>query len=264
MEPRKIGIALKAGHQILRRKTSQYLLRFAGFGSNTLWMRVDPEAAADLRRRDQPGKVSPSKVRMVAPVALFIVLGVALLYYYYGVPRRIPSAGGFYFFSRLELPVHRFAQADPRWSADHLGLSAGTMGEEGCAVSSSAMVLAFYGQKVDPGLLNAFLTMNGGYTPEGWLYWERAADFMPGMVRHAYEDLPSYLLIDSNLLRGNPVIVRIRLPTGITHFVVIVGKTGFDYLIQDPALGGESGVYPLRNLAREIDALRFYERVRKE
>jgi hypothetical protein len=54
------------------------------------------------------------------------------------------------------------------------------------------------------------------------------------------------------------------LPSGITHFVVIIGKTGFDYLVQDPASGGESGVYPLRKLAHEIEALRFYERIRKE
>ena len=80
-------------------------------------------------------------------------------------------------------------------------------------------------------------------------------------MRHAYEDLPSYFLIDSNLARGNPVIIRVRLVNGITHFVVIVGKAGFDYLIQDPASGGANGVYPLRELAREIEALRFYEKV---
>ena len=65
------------------------------------------------------------------------------------------------------------------------------MGEEGCAVSSAAMVLAFYGQDIDPGRLNAFLSDNGGYTPQGWLYWEKAADYQPGLARHAYEDLPS-------------------------------------------------------------------------
>ncbi len=137
-----------------------------------------------------------------------------------------------------------------------------TMGQEGCAVSSAAIALAFYGQDIDPGRLNAFLSNNSGYTPEGWLYWEKAADYRPGLVRHAYEDLPSYWLIDSNLARGNPVIVRVHLPNGITHFVVIVGKVGFDYLIQDPASGGANGVYPLRELAREIEALRFYEKVR--
>jgi hypothetical protein len=68
-------------------------------------------------------------------------------------------------------------------------------------------------------------------------------------------------LIDSNLERGNPVIVRIHLPNGVTHFVVIAGKDGFDYLIQDPASGGVNGVYPLRKLAPEIEALRFYQKL---
>ena len=182
-------------------------------------------------------------------------------WYYYVGTRKIPSAGGLYFFSKLILSVPRFAQDDPRWADDELGPAPSTMGEEGCAVSSAAMVLAFYGQDIDPGRLNAFLSDSGGYTPQGWLYWEKAADYHPGLARHAYEDLPSYFLIDSNLERGNPVIVRIHLPNGVTHFVVIAGKDGFDYLIQDPASGGVNGVYPLRKLAPEIEALRFYEKL---
>src|SRR3984957_12046130 len=185
---------------------------------------------------------------------------LAAWYYYFGI-RKIPSAGGWYFFSKLILPVGRFAQDDPRWSDDELGPTPSTMAEEGCAVCSAAMVLAFYGQDIDPGRLNAFLSDDAGYTPQGWLYWEKAADYHPGLARHAYEDLPSFFLIDSNLEHGNPVIVRIRLPNGITHFVVIVGKAGFNYLIQDPASGGVDGVYPLGKLAPEIEALRFYEKL---
>ena len=203
-------------------------------------------------------------LRKTGGLVLAGVAGVILIlsasYYYVGI-RKIPSAGGLYFFSKLILPVPRFAQDDPRWADDELGPAPSTMGEEGCAVSSAAMVLAFYGQDIDPGRLNAFLSDSGGYTPQGWLYWEKAADYHPGLVRHAYEDLPSYFLIDSNLERGNPVIVRIHLPNGVTHFVVIAGKDGFDYLIQDPASGGVNGVYPLRKLAPEIEALRFYEKL---
>ncbi|MGB8341203.1 MAG: hypothetical protein WCE51_06410, partial [Chthoniobacterales bacterium] len=66
-------------------------------------------------------------------------------------------------------------------------------------------------------------------------------------------------LIDSNLARGNPVIVRVRLHGGITHFVVIAGKEGFDYLIRDPGAGAAKGCYPLRELGSDIEALRFYE-----
>jgi hypothetical protein len=74
-----------------------------------------------------------------------------------------------------------------------------------------------------------------------------------------YEDLPSYNLIDSNLAHGNPVIVRVRFRSGITHFVVIAGKDGFDYLIADPGAGAARGLYPLRELGSDIEALRFYE-----
>lgn len=196
---------------------------------------------------------------MVCVVA-FGILAAGGEYYYCG-RREIPPVGGLYFFSTLELNVPRFAQADPRWGSEPLGSTSSTMGEEGCAVSSAAMVLAFYGQDIDPGRLNAFLTAHDGYTPQGWLYWEKAAEFNPGRAKHAYEDLPSYLLIDSNLLHGNPVIVRVRLSNGVTHFVVVVGKRGFNYLIQDPARGGENGIYPLRQLVPKIEALRFYERI---
>jgi hypothetical protein len=166
-----------------------------------------------------------------------------------------------YFFSRTELNVPRFAQADPRWADDSLGPTDSTIGGEGCAVSSAAMVLAYYGVNVDPGILNAFLTNNDGYTPQGWLYWEKAAAFAPGKAKHIYEDAPSYYLIDSNLLRGNPVIIRIRLRSSVTHFVVIVGKRGFHYLIQDPGSSGDNGIYPLYRLVAKIEALRFYEKL---
>ena len=236
-------------------------------------MCADNTAISQLDRagpaRSRPGQKSPLTVL----AWILVVLAASSGWYYYAGTRKIPSAGGLYFFSKLVLPVQRFAQADPRWADDQLGPTASTMGEEGCAVSSAAMVLAYYGQDIDPGRLNAFLSNNGGYTPEGWLYWEKAAQYQQRtpandnergrtLVRHAYEDLPSYFLIDSNLARGNPVIVRVHLPSGITHFVVVAGKAGFDYLIQDPASGGVNRVYPLRELAGEIDALRFYERLK--
>jgi hypothetical protein len=179
--------------------------------------------------------------------------------------RQISPRGGRYFFHRLELAVPSFRQGDERWSDDLLGGVAdnGTIGGEGCAVASAAMVFKFYGIDVDPQQLNWFLSGVGGYTDRGWLYWDRAAWYAPGRVRHIYEDLPSYALIDSNLARGNPVIVRVRLQNGITHFVVIAGKQGFDYLIQDPGGGAAKGLYPLRELHSNIEGLRFYQPLAK-
>ena len=66
----------------------------------------------------------------------------------------------------------------------------------------------------------------------------------------------------SVLLRGNPVIVRMRFPSGVTHFVVVMGKQGFDYLIRDPSRNCFfKGVYPLKEICNKIEALRFYEKL---
>lgn len=174
---------------------------------------------------------------------------------------KLPPAGGRYFFRRVELPVPLFRQNDPRWGRDRLGPTEATIGAEGCALASAAMVLASYGIDTDPRRLNRFVTDAGGFTPNGWLYWEAAAAFAPERVRHVYEDLPSYYLIDSQLAAGNPVIVRLRYPSGITHFVVIAGKDGYDYLVRDPGAGAEKGLYPLREFGSEIEALRYYRRL---
>lgn len=212
-----------------------------------------PATVRRARRREKP-------ILLIGAVCLVLGFATAASIYYFG-KREISASGGIYFFFRVELNVPRFAQADPRWAQDLLGPTASTMGSEGCAVSSAAMVLAYYGVNVDPGLLNKFLTDHDGYTPQGWLYWDKAAAFVPTKAKHVYEDAPSYYLIDSNLLRGNPVIIRIRLSSGITHFVVIVGKRGFRYLIQDPGSNGNDGIYPLFRLVPKIQALRFYEKL---
>jgi Peptidase_C39 like family len=198
---------------------------------------------------------------LIAGTTVLILLSIAVVSTYYFGRREISASGGLYFFSRMELNVPRFAQGDPRWAEDLLGPTDSTIGAEGCAVSSAAMVLAYYGVSVDPGALNTFLADHDGYTPQGWLYWEKAATFAPGKAKHVYEDAPSYYLVDSNLLRGNPVIIRVRLSSGVTHFVVIVGKKGFRYLIQDPGSNGEGGIYPLYRLVSKIDGLRFYEKL---
>jgi hypothetical protein len=179
-------------------------------------------------------------------------------------PHPIAGSGGLPIPGELVIDIPQFFQHDPRWGKDLLGQTPATLGAEGCAISSAAMVMGFYGMDVDPKRLNRFLTEQGGFEGKGWLKWESAAEFSPGLVEKAYEDLPSYARIDWNLLHGNPVIIRIRRPGGITHFVVIVGKRGFDYLIRDPVgwrNGGVGGIYPLAQLGVPIEALRYYRRL---
>jgi hypothetical protein len=194
---------------------------------------------------------------------LFLIAAGAGLYIDWNWKRPLSPRGGRYFFHRVELAVPSFRQSDERWSDDPLGgvPDNGTLGGQGCAVAAAAMVFKFYGVETDPQQLNWFLTAVDGYTERGWLYWDRAAWLAPNRLRHVYEDLPSYQLIDSNLAHGNPVIVRLRLANGITHFVVVAGKDGFDYLVRDPGGGAAKGFYPLRQLSSDIEALRFYQQL---
>ena len=150
--------------------------------------------------------------RFILILALALIAAATGIYIDWHWKRPLSPRGGRYFFHRVELPVPSFRQGDERWRDDPLGgvSENGTMGEAGCAVAAAAMVFESYGIETDPQQLNWFLTAVGGYTDQGWLYWDRAAWWAPDRVRHVYEDLPSYELIDSNLARGNPVIVRVR------------------------------------------------------
>ena len=201
---------------------------------------------------------SSAKVIVLATVVAILVFAGASLWCW---PHQIGACGGFPLPGEIVISVPQFFQADPRWSDELLGNTPGTLGAQGCAVSSASMVLSHYGMDVDPGRLNVFLKQHNGFEGAGWLRWESAAEFTPGLIEKAYEDLPSYALIDWNLIHGNPVIVRVRLSTGITHFVVIVGKRGFDYLIRDPSAHGDGKIYPLKELGVPIEALRYYRRI---
>ena len=197
----------------------------------------------------------------LAALLLLVGAGTGASIYWFG-KRPLPPTGGLYFVSRLELPVPLFLQGDPAWGHEPVGRSVHTMGQVGCAVTSATMIMKFYGIDTDPGRMNNFLRDHGGYTEDNDLIWEGPATLAPAQVRHVYEDLPSYYLIDSNLLQHNPVIVRLRLAGGMTHFVVIMGKQGFNYLIRDPSQAGlRKGVYPLRELGSNIEALRYYQKL---
>lgn len=172
----------------------------------------------------------------------------------------ISSIGGKYFDHRLEIPVPAFAQDDPRWSAVRLGVSTDTLGDEGCAVTSAAMVASFYGVNTDPQKLNDFLTRTGGLDNDGLIDWSMVASVAPDRLELVYNGRASFTIIDKSLLAGNPVIVVIPLRDGAYHFVVIVGKVGRNYLIRDPA--ASSRPYPLSERADKITSICIFRSAR--
>jgi len=219
-----------------------------------------PEDVLTPYERIFPAVRKHRRVWIAAGVALLVAIISAALVRGLTVKRVIASSGGLYFVRSVAIAVPAFRQADPRWHSDPLGKTSDTLGATGCAVTSAAMVLKWYGVDTDPQRLNAYLTAHKGYEGNGYIIWERAAKLSNGNLKKAYEDLPSYWRIDRQLMKGNPVIIRIHFPDGAMHFVVIAGKRGFDYLILDPGAGWNKGLYPLRQITEKIDGLRYYRR----
>ena len=205
---------------------------------------------------------SPLAKRLLAAL-LLAAFGVAAWWIAGWMEKRpLPPSGGLFIPGEILIPGPHFLQGDPAWGEVCLGPTSDPLASVGCAVASAAMVLAGYGAETDPGKLNAFLQSRpGGFTPQGWLYWEKAAEAAPGLaLLPHYEDAPSFFLMDANLLQGNPVIIRLRYPSGTTHFMVVCGKRGFDFLVRDPGPGGQRGICPLRDFGGPIEALRFYRK----
>src|SRR5437870_835513 len=100
---------------------------------------------------------------ILALLALFALVAIlAALCLDWCKKRKLHPSGGRYFFHRVELSVPQFRQDDENWRDDALGWTDGTLGAEGCAVASTAMVLKFYGIDTDPRQLNEYLTGTGG------------------------------------------------------------------------------------------------------
>ena len=158
--------------------------------------------------------------------------------YYLGVTANdTPGIGQ----SCVALPVPLFKQTDSRWSGDPMidenGVNQGTVGVYGCAMSSAAMVAAYYGTNTDPGQLDTWLNNNSGYESGGYIYWQKAADYTAGKM--AYQSslawtgsygngagAAQWATLQSQLSLGRPVIVEEYLSSTRTHWIVVTGFAG--------------------------------------
>lgn len=239
----------------------------------------EPAASAEKHRASRASDKNPLDLPRPRPRAtLWITLGVifltvvgSLVYNWQRwkkfeaewsrVGKGMAPSGGLYM-PRKVIAVPYFHQSDERWRHDKLGEGESTLSQEGCAVTCAAMVLGSYGVDTDPGRLNKQLTGNNGFEKKQLIKWESAAEVTGDVARKAYEDDPSFKLIDEQLARSNPVIIRLNAKSGGTHFVVVVGKDGYDYLILDPSAPKDKGIYPLREYGSTVQALRYYERLK--
>ena len=162
-------------------------------------------------------------------------------------PTSTPSAGDIH----LDVPLLR--QNEGAWASDIYNLYgsdriADTIAKWGCATTSAAMVLSYYsGVQVDPKDLDDWLAASSGYTPKHgviwtripWFAWERLGLTLaqPVYAATTLSRLDSALAFENE----NPPIVNVcwkdcsDTNEARWHWVVVIGKSGSEYLINDPS-----------------------------
>jgi hypothetical protein len=141
---------------------------------------------------------------------------------------------------RMELgPMPLHLQTDPRWKDETLGGSGEPFGATGCVVCGVSMALAHFGMNIPPDSLNHLLKEHEGYTRQGWIKWDAVADLTDGRVRIDASEPLTHAAIDSALLLGSPVLAMVLIGGTVSHWVLIAGKDGLDYLMKDPLGTGD-------------------------
>ena len=134
------------------------------------------------------------------------------------------------------------SQQDTKWKSDILGFGdpEDTIGYVGCALTSVAMLLSGHGYSETPKTLNQKLKNAQGFVSAA-IRWGSVSQIYPNVTVRSNiscTTTPAPLeLIDAAIAAGQPAIVQVdysNAPGIQTHWVVLYGKKGDDYLMLDP------------------------------
>lgn len=138
------------------------------------------------------------------------------------------------------------SQRDPTWANHRLGMAGSpkTIGEWGCLLVCFAMTANALGEETNPSQLNEAMIRRGGFLNLYLTKWNALGDVYNGIVYGGkvagQPDITAH--IDASLAEGRPISVQVDFTrdTPYTdndqHWVLIVGKDGDDYRINDPWL----------------------------
>lgn len=169
-----------------------------------------------------------------------------------------------------------FSQKDPQWGSqeyDHassLGLDCGTtIAQCGCALTSAAMLLKYYGVDKSPDSfpttpknLNEWLKNNEGYT-FGSVRWPSIASysvkaneiFGTQKIRLVgFGQSNDFTTLSNELDSNRPVILSVK---DGSHFVVATGHQGSNYSINDPISQNNTTLQSYGNI---FQGMRLYEK----
>jgi len=116
----------------------------------------------------------------------------------------------------------------------------GYMEDWGCAITSTAMVLRYYGKSVNPGTLSKDSRILIGilisFPSAGSVYG------IPCINGCTPTNNIDWSVVDNYLNVQKPVILMIKTTSGGTHFVVAIGKAGQRYYVYDPLYSVSQGM----------------------
>jgi hypothetical protein len=154
---------------------------------------------------------------------------------------------------RIEVPwlpgnslVPPVSQRDPRWADKRLGQPGSnlTIGQWGCLLTCYAMIANTFGYQDTPAQLNDHMVRRGGFMDVNVTKWNALStvysDIVYGGKLGSSPEVINH--IDASLLEGRPVAVQVDFTSSTPytdndqHWVLIVGKDGDDYRINDPWL----------------------------
>ena len=95
-----------------------------------------------------------------------------------------------------------------------------------------------------------------GFTERGYLVWSKVGEITNGKIQIGIPEV-SHAVIDAELAKRRPVIVKILLAPTIPHWVLIVGKENQEYLVMDP-LNDDKRLVKLSELSDSIEAVRVF------
>ena len=169
--------------------------------------------------------------------------------------------------SRAQEPASRFVlssrvhylQGDRRWAAEPIGGSGKPLGAVGCTVCCLSMALDQHGIERTPLELNRALKAADGYSHKGWVQWSALGQVTGGRAHAEILRKPTLRDIERALAAGNPVLVKVAPPGMIQHWVLLVGRDRWEFLMKDP-LDRTMRTMPLSSLASDILAVRVVKR----
>ncbi|HOX96154.1 MAG TPA: C39 family peptidase [Candidatus Woesebacteria bacterium] len=121
-----------------------------------------------------------------------------------------------------------YSQRDSIWFSQIIGNSRETVGRVGCLITSTAMIASHYGKNIKPSDIaastNPFFPSTAYMNAGSWTVNGVTVNRQQGMSSDA---------VDNELNAGRPIIAGLNTGYG-THFIVIKGKNGDGYIMNDP------------------------------